>query len=121
VGYCSKCGAPWERITERTLRNDPVKREIAISKAKERGIPSHRANLAYKPPQVETLGWQPTCKCKDADKVPGLVLDPFAGAGTTAVVAKKLGRKSISIDASPDYCALATKRIGKTNPALKHW
>ncbi len=32
-----------------------------------------------------------------------LILDPFAGSGTTGVVAKKLGRKYICIDVNPDY------------------
>ena len=59
--------------------------------------------------EVKTLGWQPTCKC-NADKVPSIVLDPFAGAGTTLWVAKKLGRKSIGFDTSEEYCELNRKR-----------
>ncbi len=34
-----------------------------------------------------------------------------AGTGTTGVMAKMLGRKSILIDVSPDYCAMAVKRL----------
>jgi DNA modification methylase len=41
----------------------------------------------------------------------GLVLDPFLGSGTTAVVAKKLGRKYLGIDCSEEYCAIAKERI----------
>jgi site-specific DNA-methyltransferase (adenine-specific) len=41
----------------------------------------------------------------------GLVLDPFLGSGTTAVVAKKLGRKYVGIDCSEEYCAIAKERI----------
>ncbi len=40
-----------------------------------------------------------------------LVLDPFAGSGTTAVVAKKLGRKYIGIEQNPLYCAWTEKRL----------
>lgn len=39
------------------------------------------------------------------------VLDPFNGAGTTTVVAKRLGRKYLGIDISPEYCEAAEKRI----------
>ncbi|MBP5465941.1 MAG: site-specific DNA-methyltransferase, partial [Clostridia bacterium] len=41
------------------------------------------------------------------------VLDPFAGRGTTAVVAKKLGRKFIGIEQNPTYCAWAQYRLEK--------
>ena len=41
------------------------------------------------------------------------VLDPFAGSGTTAVVAKKLGRKYIAIEQNPTYCAWAEFRLEK--------
>jgi site-specific DNA-methyltransferase (adenine-specific) len=41
----------------------------------------------------------------------GLVLDPFLGSGTTALVAKKLGRNYLGIDCSPDYCQMAKRRL----------
>jgi len=41
----------------------------------------------------------------------GVVLDPFAGSGTVGVVAQKLGRRAVLIDASEDYLALAQARI----------
>lgn len=40
-----------------------------------------------------------------------LVLDPFAGVGTTAVVAKKLDRRFVAIEADERYCILALKRL----------
>lgn len=44
-----------------------------------------------------------------------LVIDPFLGSGTTAVVAQRLQRRWIGIEASPDYVALAQKRINKAS------
>jgi len=41
----------------------------------------------------------------------GTVLDPFVGSGTTAVVALRLGRKAIGIDASADGLEFTKKRI----------
>ncbi|MDD3607892.1 MAG: site-specific DNA-methyltransferase [Candidatus Moranbacteria bacterium] len=43
----------------------------------------------------------------------GIVLDPFIGSGTTAVAAKKLGRKFIGFEISADYCKIAHERIKK--------
>ncbi|SSB97862.1 DNA modification methylase [Pseudomonas sp. 43mfcvi1.1] len=41
----------------------------------------------------------------------GIVLDPFGGAGTTAVVAMQEGRKSILCELNPEYAAMAERRI----------
>ena len=41
----------------------------------------------------------------------GIVLDPFFGAGTTGLVAKKLGRKYIGIELNPEYVEIANNRI----------
>jgi len=41
------------------------------------------------------------------------ILDPFLGAGTTSVVAKKLRRNSIGIDIDRTYCELSKKRLKK--------
>jgi DNA modification methylase len=46
-----------------------------------------------------------------------VVLDPFCGAGTTCVVAKKFGRRYIGIDLNRKYCDRAIKRV--TNVAVK--
>lgn len=40
-----------------------------------------------------------------------LILDPFAGSGTTAVVATKLRRKFVAVEADENYCLLAAKRL----------
>jgi DNA modification methylase len=52
------------------------------------------------------------CGCPDtiAPARPGIVLDPFGGTGTTALVASVFGRVGISVDLSADYCRLATWR-----------
>jgi DNA modification methylase len=43
----------------------------------------------------------------------GVVLDPFLGSGTTAVVAQRLKRHYLGIDCNPQYCELARRRIAK--------
>lgn len=41
----------------------------------------------------------------------GLLLDPFAGSGTTILAAQRLGFNAIGIEKSSDYCAIAEERI----------
>jgi modification methylase len=47
-----------------------------------------------------------------------IVLDPFCGTGTTAAVAKRLGRNYITIDREPVYVEVAEKRLANISPAL---
>lgn len=42
-----------------------------------------------------------------------IVMDPFAGSGTTLVSAKQLGRKYIGIEISPKYCKIANERLAQ--------
>jgi hypothetical protein len=49
------------------------------------------------------------CGCL-APTRPGLVLDPFAGSGTTLKVARDLGRDALGIELNHDYAALARNR-----------
>jgi DNA modification methylase len=46
------------------------------------------------------------------------VLDPFAGAGTTLLVASRLGRSAIGIELNPEYAAMAQRRIEQDAPLL---
>ena len=61
----------------------------------------HYAAFPMEFPRRIIAGWCP------AD---GVVLDPFGGTGTTALVAKAMGRHGISVDLSGDYCRLAQWR-----------
>jgi DNA modification methylase len=49
----------------------------------------------------------------------GVVIDPFMGSGTTAIVSKKLNRKFIGIDINAEYLRISRKRIDNAHVQLK--
>jgi hypothetical protein len=121
-GCCRVCGAPWEREVEREVVNaqetnnsDP---NSPLGWDRDRTHP--RASIA-----VTTLGWCPMCSCDGVTDghperlgagdrvlpVPCTVLDPFMGSGTTALVARRLGRRSIGIELNPEYAQLCARRL----------
>ncbi len=72
------------------------------------------------PAETKTIGWLPSCSC-GLDPVPGVVLDPFFGAGTVGLVAKKLGRHYIGIELNPEYIGMAKARIERIPVRLDQW
>jgi DNA modification methylase len=83
----------------------------------------------------QTIGWSPTCRCRGqrGKTQPCVVLDPFAGSGTTGRVAIELNRRAVLLDLAygrataedrekqRDYAALARTRISevqRTNSLL---
>lgn len=78
---CARCGLAWQRAPQSTGG-----RRLALGPLR------------------------PVCHCR-AEERPGLVLDPFLGSGTVAVVAEQHGRDWLGIELNPGYAALAQARI----------
>jgi hypothetical protein len=71
-------------------------------------------------PHNRTLGHRSTCDHPhtQAQAMPGIVLDPFVGSGTTVMVAQELLRRGIGFDLSMEYLDLqATLRTGVGSPS----
>jgi SAM-dependent methyltransferase len=63
-----------------------------------------------------TTGWQ-TCDCDEGFR-PGMVLDPFAGTGTTLAVAAAYGRAAIGFDINPEGLKMFERRQSEVNREL---
>jgi DNA modification methylase len=114
-GRCAHCGAPWQRVVERQpLDSQPHvsdQRKPLHSNRHSRHrstVPGGQSLVGY---ASHTVGWRPGCDCPLHEPVPCVVLDPFGGAGTTAVVCERLGRASVSIELSAQYATLAQRRL----------
>lgn len=69
-----------------------------------------RASYCRREGELVRESYHPDCGC-GADYTPGLVLDPFFGAGTVGVVAKGLRRDWLGVELNADYHALAWQRL----------
>jgi DNA modification methylase len=107
-GACVECGAPWERVTDKTLISDGK----SAKRGTLRDINDHRVEFGqdHGSYEVKTLGWQPRCKHKEVSSVGCRVLDPFCGSGTVVQVAQDLGRISIGVDVKLEYIKMARRR-----------
>ena len=111
-GACGKCGSPWERITKptkeyaavlgRSYHDHQDDLEMGMKSVRGENRQNKMRDAGMEGKETQTLGWRPTCKC-EADIVPCIVLDPFAGAGTTLEVAKRMGRDYVGIELSEKY------------------
>jgi len=114
---CVGCGAPYEREKEEPDREYERGNEEWRDGA-NLGNPQrdHDGNWNY---EAEFHGWTPTCECDTDTTEPGICLDPFAGAGTTCMVADELGRRWTGIDINPEYVDIADERMGVTKSEHK--
>jgi len=109
---CKKCGKPRERIV--------AKKYIQFERPTQRKyiqMVEHSSTSILKTrslPLTYMEGWT-DCGCS-AGWESGVVLDPFLGSGTTALVALKLGRRFVGIEINYNYCLMALRRI---EPYLK--
>jgi DNA modification methylase len=97
-----------ERTQNGSGKNTDEIKELAAEASDVLGSYAREFTQAKKKP----VGFEQVCDCDEPDTEPGIVLDPFAGSGTTCVAAKELHRRWAGIELNEDYVAVAESRIG---------
>jgi DNA modification methylase len=131
---CDRCGAGWvrrralRRVSTFNVRVRDAKRGVLAQKS---GLGGEAADATDE--EVEAYGdedratngetkvvevdvsW-PGCSCRPL--VAPVVLDPFAGSGTTLLKARQMYRRSIGIELSPYYVDMMTRRLAEATGGL---
>jgi len=117
---CGSCGKPYRRIVEKTRLKIWEGDSEKLIKAVEPMAPLGETSVFRTGNQAltRTVGWEPTCSCGTEESQPGIVLDPFAGSGSTGVAAKMLGRRAVLIDIVPEFVKATRARIEATSAPL---
>jgi DNA modification methylase len=116
-GICVECGEGRRPVVERARQNTrPVVDIHALHGAHEG---DDRRGFTRGETAATITGEACACPEPTAPTRPGLVLDPFGGTGTTALVADALGRDAVHVDMSADYCRLATWRTNDPKQRAK--
>lgn len=119
---CPVCGQGYKHIVKKgkSLTTVRLKRDETGSPSQLRSVVknnrdrymSGRVLRKWKQehPDIDQ-GWIPNCSCLPQASVPGIVLDPFMGSGTTALVARRLGRQFAGCELNPKYATIANNRL----------
>ena len=107
---CTVCGSPRQREVSITYVNPGNRQSNGARKPEDHRASGVRTMAGGKrlEKRVSTDGWS---DCGHGSYRPGIVLDPFMGSGTTALVARKHGRHSVGIELNAEYADMAARRL----------
>jgi DNA modification methylase len=129
-GKCPVCGKPWVRQTETSRERSDVEPSSELGRMRANGEAPYRPNSRETGGVASlrtstTVGWSPSCACalvstanehvtaNPPPPVACVVLDPFAGSGTTLLVARHHGRHAIGIELNDQYLKIAADRLSQ--------
>jgi DNA modification methylase len=122
AGVCTACGEGRRPVVVKefteTGRKQSMKRQWQT--LTDDGVRAQGMGAGVMGTTAATItGYACACPEPTSPTTPAVVLDPFGGTGTTALVAKALGRRGISVDMSADYCRLARWRVSDPGQVAK--
>ena len=93
-----------------------------VPKLKDRGPFDGVHSIAVKQADKFHITGKPTKLLRELVQVApvgGLILDPFAGSGTTGIAAVHEGRRAVLFEQSEEYCEIAAKRLEAAEGEVK--
>jgi hypothetical protein len=120
-GICTACGEGRRPVVEKEYvkRDNGKPNRVAGYTDNNFGGPSPLMRDGTGSIEATITGYACACDDTSAPTRPAVVLDPFGGTGTVAMVARALGRYPVHLDLSADYLKLARWRIYESGHASK--
>jgi DNA modification methylase len=128
AGVCTGCGQGRRPVTQqssaayadaRAAVKLTTARDAMMGGARSTGAAASAISNGVVRPEYAITGYACGCVEPSAATTPSVIVDPFGGTGTTALVAKALGRHGISVDMSADYGRLARWRTNDLDQLAK--
>jgi DNA modification methylase len=119
-GCCVACGAPWVRTVGDAVPTGGRGAGNGFARPERLSVGGRGDETPWVPKSRDTTGWRASCGC-GAETQPATVLDPFAGSGTTLLVADRLQRHAVGIDLSTTYADMARNRVAADCPLFTSW
>jgi DNA modification methylase len=124
-GCCPECGSPWAPVveSERVATRPAHESKTYVDPEGSPYQMHHGTIIGNRDPerhctQTKVNGYRSTCQCGHKDHVGCMVLDPFAGIGTTGQVALAMGHRFVGIELNPEYAEISRDRIYDTPRCL---
>ena len=105
---CVVCGKPYKRVMQKP-------KQLEVNRNKRSGLDDRKVGGVLdkynrENPPID-LGVQKQCDCETNETKAGTVLDPFAGSGTTGIVAANNSRNAVLLELNKEYIDIAERRI----------
>lgn len=114
-GICTRCGDGRRPVVEKTRMIVKPSARRLVAQEQGNAQRTSTSGTMIQAPEATITGYACACPEPDAPTRPAVVLDPFGGTGTTAMVARALGRYPVHLDLSADYLRLAQWRIFRSS------
>jgi DNA modification methylase len=119
-GVCGSCGAPYKRKLSKyrpgSYNPGEICKKTQAGWGKDFSTNRPLTSIYRDSGQMKitTIGWEASCNC-NSNIIPSVVLDPFGGSCTTALVAAEMNRDAIMIDIKDEYLKIGQDRLKSAN------